>query len=170
MKLIVTKVQYTGLNTFLYANNPEKSAEWYRSLGFKQTQVNDLPGGLKVFSFDISGRMLTIGPAAPFEPAHTQAWLRAKPWGTGAVLMPQVKDVDALHRRAKEVGAEIIEPPTDQPWGARTVVLRDPDGYWLMFDQPLARRATRPKSKKAAKKAVPAAKKVTKGKGRKSKR
>ena len=148
MRLLPTKVAYNGFNVFLYANNPEKSAAWYQALGFKQTAVHDMPGGLKVFSLEAGGVTVTLGPAAPFEPDHTQTWLRQKPWGVGTVLMPQVKDADALHARAKEAGAEIVEGPTDQPWGARTVVLRDPDGYWLMFDQPV-RPAPKPTKAKA---------------------
>lgn len=170
VRRIATKVSYTGLNLFLYANNPEKSAEWYKALGFRQTMASDLPGGLKVFSLECGGVTVTLGPPAPFEPDHTQAWLRQKPWGTGAVLMPQVKDVDALHERAKEVGAEIVEPPMDQAWGARTVVLRDPDGYWLMFDQPVAR--ARPKAAAGAKaaKAAKAKKAAAKGAGKKARK
>lgn len=172
MRLLPTKVNYTGLNVFLYSNNPDKSAEWYKALGFRLAQVHDMPGGLKVYSFDVSGRTITIGPTGPFEPEHTQAWLRAKPWGAGAVLMPQVKDVDALHARATEVGAEIVEAPTDQPWGARTVVLRDPDGYWLMFDQPVRPPTTKPAraTAKAKAKSKTAAGARAKGKAAKKKR
>ena len=168
MRLIPTKVRYTGFHAFLYVNNPDKSAEWYRSLGFRQSAVHDMPGGHKVYSFDIAGSRLTLGPPLPFEPETTLAWLRSKPWGTGTVLMPQVKDVDALHALAKSVGAEIVEPPTDQPWGARTVVLRDPDGYWLMFDQPLKRaRAKASASARSAKAAKKGASKTRKGKAKK---
>lgn len=165
VRLVPTKVQYTGFNVFLYADNPEKSAEWYKALGFKLDRVHDLPGGLKVFAFDINGRSLVIGPPAPFEPQRTLDWLRAKPWGTGTVLMPATKSVDAVFERAKEIGAEVVEPPADQAWGSRTVVLRDPDGYWLMFDQPLT--PPRQRAKARAKARTTKAKGAGKAKGAK---
>jgi len=34
-------------------------------------------------------------------------------------------------------GAEIIEPLSDRPWGARQYVVRDINGYHLKFAQPL---------------------------------
>jgi len=40
----------------------------------------------------------------------------------------RVADVDARHERLPAQGIEIIKPPTTQPWGRRSVWLRDPDG------------------------------------------
>ncbi len=40
----------------------------------------------------------------------------------------EVEDVDALHARATDMGAEIAYPLTDEPWGVRRFYLRDPAG------------------------------------------
>ncbi|MEV7738555.1 VOC family protein [Streptomyces sp. NPDC088921] len=40
----------------------------------------------------------------------------------------RVTDVDARHERPAAQGVEILEPPTTQPWGRRSVWLRAPDG------------------------------------------
>lgn len=40
----------------------------------------------------------------------------------------RVADVDARHERLAAQGVEILKPPTSQPWGRRSVWLRDPDG------------------------------------------
>jgi uncharacterized glyoxalase superfamily protein PhnB len=40
-------------------------------------------------------------------------------------------DVDALAGRAKAAGVPLTEEPKDEPWGARTFSLDDPDGYHL---------------------------------------
>lgn len=45
--------------------------------------------------------------------------------GTTAVM---VEDVDAHHARAVEAGADIVYPPTDQPYGFREYSARDPEG------------------------------------------
>lgn len=40
-----------------------------------------------------------------------------------------VDDVDSATDAAALVGAEILDPPEDQPWGERQSVLKDPDGH-----------------------------------------
>ena len=48
-----------------------------------------------------------------------------------------VTDAEDLFRMHERNGAEIIEPITDRPWGARQYVVREPNGYNLKFAQPL---------------------------------
>lgn len=51
------------------------------------------------------------------------------PFDTGrAVLYLVVDDVDAHHERAAAAGAEIVMGLTDQPYGSREYVARDPEG------------------------------------------
>ena len=45
-----------------------------------------------------------------------------------AMIEFQVDDVDALHEEAKSLDADIVMPPSDMPWGNRSMLLRDPDG------------------------------------------
>lgn len=45
-----------------------------------------------------------------------------------AVLYLVVDDPDAHHDRAVAAGAEIVMPLTDQPYGSREYVVRDPEG------------------------------------------
>lgn len=40
----------------------------------------------------------------------------------------QVDDVDAVHAQVQARNVEIAMPPTDMPWGNRSMLLRDPDG------------------------------------------
>ena len=40
----------------------------------------------------------------------------------------QVDDVDAVHEQVQARNVEIAMPPTDMPWGNRSMLLRDPDG------------------------------------------
>lgn len=41
----------------------------------------------------------------------------------------EVDDVDACHAAALRVGAEIVHPLSDEPWGVRRFFVRDPDGH-----------------------------------------
>lgn len=40
-------------------------------------------------------------------------------------------DVDACARALEAAGVAIVQPPTDQAWGHRTLFFRDPDGNLL---------------------------------------
>jgi lactoylglutathione lyase len=40
-------------------------------------------------------------------------------------------DVDACAAELKQAGVAIVQPPTDQAWGHRTLFFRDPDGNLL---------------------------------------
>jgi catechol 2,3-dioxygenase-like lactoylglutathione lyase family enzyme len=41
----------------------------------------------------------------------------------------QVDDVDQAWAKARQLGAEIVHPITDEPWGVRRFFVRDPDGH-----------------------------------------
>ncbi|HEX4033485.1 MAG TPA: VOC family protein [Solirubrobacteraceae bacterium] len=47
-------------------------------------------------------------------------------------------DLDATFEKVRAAGAEIVQEPTDQPWGARDCAVRDPSGNLLRIDQPPA--------------------------------
>lgn len=49
----------------------------------------------------------------------------------------RVGDVDAEYDRLLALGAEIVKPPTTQPWGIRSVWFRDPDGNIVNFCAPV---------------------------------
>jgi catechol 2,3-dioxygenase-like lactoylglutathione lyase family enzyme len=45
-------------------------------------------------------------------------------------------DLDASFEKVRSAGAEIVQEPTDQPWGTRDFAVRDPSGNLLRIDQP----------------------------------
>ena len=45
-------------------------------------------------------------------------------------------DVDAEHERLAAAGVTVIAPPTDRPWGERTLHVADPDGYVVELTRP----------------------------------
>ena len=47
-------------------------------------------------------------------------------------------DLDASFDRLVAAGAEIVQEPTDQPWGTRDCAVRDPSGNMVRIDQPPA--------------------------------
>jgi catechol 2,3-dioxygenase-like lactoylglutathione lyase family enzyme len=47
-------------------------------------------------------------------------------------------DLDATFEKLRASGAEIVQEPTDQPWGTRDLAVRDPSGNLVRIDQPPA--------------------------------
>jgi len=47
-------------------------------------------------------------------------------------------DLDATFEKLKASEAEIVQEPTDQPWGTRDLAVRDPSGNLVRIDQPPA--------------------------------
>lgn len=56
--------------------------------------------------------------------------------GSGVIISFRVEDVDAHYARALALSPHIINPPTDWPWGARSMQFLDPDGNIVTFVQP----------------------------------
>ena len=54
------------------------------------------------------------------------------------VLDFQVDDVDREYQRIRDVVGEMVLEPTNQPWGNRSMMFRDPDGNLINFYAPIA--------------------------------
>jgi predicted enzyme related to lactoylglutathione lyase len=60
-------------------------------------------------------------------------------------LWLQAPDVDAVGDELEEAGVDVIERPTEKPWGLREMQIRDPDGLTIVIVEvpethPLRRR------------------------------
>jgi predicted enzyme related to lactoylglutathione lyase len=96
----------------LQTSDPERAATFYRDLlGWT---IDDGPGyrEIDVGGGTAGGMMQSRSPQAP------SFWL---PYVS-------VPDVDGAARRAEELGARIVVPPTDAPGKGRFSVIADPTG------------------------------------------
>jgi catechol 2,3-dioxygenase-like lactoylglutathione lyase family enzyme len=59
-----------------------------------------------------------------------------------AILDFQVDDVDAERARLQGTVHEFVLEPTNQPWGNRSMLFRDPDGNLINFFAPIGRAAS----------------------------
>ena len=50
----------------------------------------------------------------------------------------QTDDLDATFEKVRASGTEIVQEPTEQPWGTRDCAVRDPSGNMVRIDQPPA--------------------------------
>ncbi|MEC3766217.1 MULTISPECIES: VOC family protein [Cupriavidus] len=72
-------------------------------------------------------------PGVTDEEKRTIAEMMAK--GTFAMLLLGAKDLDAVFQRLQDRDAEIVQEPTDQPYGVRDFAVRDPAGNMIRIQQ-----------------------------------
>ena len=56
-----------------------------------------------------------------------------------AIIDFRVADVDRERTRIDGMALDVVLEPTDQPWGTRALLFRDPDGNLVNFFHPLRR-------------------------------
>jgi catechol 2,3-dioxygenase-like lactoylglutathione lyase family enzyme len=97
-----------------------RTAEFYEAIGFRRGK--DQPDRV---TFYVNWFFVTFVPQEVDDAAK----------GAGAFLYIKVDDVDAAYESVRANGMEPDGEPQKQPSGNREFLLRDPDGYNLVFFQ-----------------------------------
>lgn len=102
-----------------------------KAFGFEEHAVHRDDGGRIVHAeLTFGGGMVMVGPDGAGEFGRRFMTLPERADGRCTqVVCIIVEDVDAHHERAKDAGAEIVMPPTDQNYGGRNYAVRDPEGH-----------------------------------------
>jgi catechol 2,3-dioxygenase-like lactoylglutathione lyase family enzyme len=127
--------------SFLPQNDPDAATAFYRDvLGFEVRNDVGYQGmhWITVGPADQPGSSIVLFPpeATPGltdDERRTIAEMMAK--GTYATILLATKDVDATFERLQESDAEVVQEPTDQPYGVRDCAFRDPAGNLLRIQQ-----------------------------------
>ena len=127
--------------TFLPQDDPDASLAFYRdTLGFEVR--NDVGyGGMRwitVGPTDQPGTSIVLHPPAA-DPGITDDERRvitemmAK--GTYGVILLATKDLDGTFERLQASDAEVVQEPTEQPYGIRDCAFRDPAGNLIRIQE-----------------------------------
>jgi catechol 2,3-dioxygenase-like lactoylglutathione lyase family enzyme len=137
----VTGMDITINASFLPHDDPEASLAFYRDLlGFEVR--NDVGQGtmrwLTVGPVDQPGTSIVLNPPAANpgitdDERRTIAEMMAK--GTYAALLLATKDLDGAFERLQASDAEIVQEPTEQPYGVRDCAVRDPAGNMIRIQE-----------------------------------
>ncbi len=127
-------------SAFLPHTDPEASLAFYRdALGFEVRL--DVGGGpmrwITVGPPDQPGTSIVLHPPAvdpgiTDDERRTVTEMMAK--GTYAILVLASTDLDGAFERIEATGAEIVQEPTEQPYGLRDCAVRDPAGNLLRIN------------------------------------
>jgi catechol 2,3-dioxygenase-like lactoylglutathione lyase family enzyme len=137
----MTAMDITIHQTFLPQDDPDAALGFYRdTLGFEVR--NDVGyGGM---------RWITVGPAdqpdtsivlyPPFaapgitdDERRTIVEMMAK--GTYAAIILATRDLDGTFERLQASDTEVVQEPTDQPYGIRDCAFRDPAGNLVRIQE-----------------------------------
>jgi catechol 2,3-dioxygenase-like lactoylglutathione lyase family enzyme len=128
--------------SFLPHNDPDASLAFYRdALGFEVR--NDVGYGemrwITVGPADQPGTSIVLEPpAAPGcgatdDERRTIAEMMAK--GSYAHVLLATANLDAAFARLEASGAEVVQEPTEQPYGIRDCAFRDPAGNLIRISE-----------------------------------
>jgi catechol 2,3-dioxygenase-like lactoylglutathione lyase family enzyme len=128
-------------SSFLPHDEPDASLAFYRdTLGFEVR--NDVGRGKM--------RWITVGPAGQpgtsivlyppgADPGITdeerQTILEMMAKGTYAIITLATDDLDGTFGRLEASGADVVQEPTEQPYGIRDCAFRDPSGNLIRINQ-----------------------------------
>jgi catechol 2,3-dioxygenase-like lactoylglutathione lyase family enzyme len=127
--------------SFLPQNDPDAALGFYRdTLGFEVR--NDVEyGGLHWITIGPAGQPDTAivlyppeaSPGVTDDERRTIAEMMAK--GTYGGISLATRDLDGVFERLQAGDAEVVQEPTEQPYGVRDCAFRDPAGNLLRIQE-----------------------------------
>ena len=133
----MTAMDITIHASFLPHDDPDASLAFYRdALGF-EVRMDVEYGGMHWITVGPPGQPDTAivlyppaaSPGVTDEERRTIAEMMAK--GTFASVNLATPDLDGTFDRLQAGDAEVVQEPTEQPWGVRDCAFRDPAGNMI---------------------------------------
>jgi catechol 2,3-dioxygenase-like lactoylglutathione lyase family enzyme len=128
--------------TFLPHSDPDASLAFYRdTLGF-EVRGDVGKGGMRWITVGPANQpdtAIVLEPPAPDGCGKTDDEVRAitemMAKGTYAGVNLATADLEGTFDRLQAGDAEIVQEPTDQPWGVRDCAVRDPAGNMIRIQE-----------------------------------
>ena len=137
----IAAMNLTLSTCFVIVHDPDPALAFYRDTLGLELRNNVAKGDF---------RWITVGAASqPDVGIVLTNYLNGSPADADAVAALVAKgalngvhfhsdDLDATFDKLVAAEAEIVQEPTDQPWGTRDCAVRDPSGNMIRIDQPPA--------------------------------
>lgn len=112
-----------------YAGDLIRTTEFYKQLGFNiESDTETIRVKLGDFRLAFIDENKT--------PIKNESGMQPK--GIGVFIYVEVENVDEYFKSLKAKGLRTSSEPRDWPWKKREFVVKDPDGYKLVFYSPIA--------------------------------
>ena len=128
----------TVSNMFVHVYDPDAALEFYRDALGLEVRADVASDGFRWVTVGAPGQDVDIVLSQPHggrSPADGDALLALVTKGSLQAVIFRADDLDATFERLRSSGAEVLEEPTDQPWGVRDCAFRDPSGNLVRIQQ-----------------------------------
>jgi len=115
-------------STLFYVSNLDQTQQFYTQLGFDVQKVEDT---VKIKRGDFTLAFIDENKT----PIKNESGMQPK--GLGIYTYIEVDDIDKYFETLKNNGIIPRTEPKTWPWGKREFVVKDPDGYKLVFYSPV---------------------------------
>jgi uncharacterized glyoxalase superfamily protein PhnB len=128
-------------SSFLPHDDPEAALAFYRdALGF-EVRADVGYGGMRWITMGPPGQpgtSIVLAPLAAYpgltdDERRTIAEMMAK--GTYATILLATRDLDGTFTQVQATDAEVVQEPTEQPYGVRDCAFRDPAGNMVRIQE-----------------------------------
>ena len=128
----------TVSSVFIPVHDPDAALGFYRdALGLEVR--NDVgAGGVRWVTVGAAGQdvdVVLFPPHGGRSQAEGDALLALVTQGSLQAAIFRSDDLDATFERVRASGAEVLQEPASQPWGARDCAVRDPSGNLVRIAQ-----------------------------------
>jgi len=123
---------------FIPVHDPEAALAFYRDALGLEVRMDVSSDGFRWITVGAPGQDMSIVLSQPHggrSQTEGDALLTLVTQGTLQAAIFRTDDLDATFERVRASGAEILQEPATQPWGARDCGVRDPSGNMVRIAQ-----------------------------------
>jgi catechol 2,3-dioxygenase-like lactoylglutathione lyase family enzyme len=128
----------TVATMFITVHDPDEALTFYRDVLGLEVRSDVAAEGIRWVTVGAPGQDLDIVLSPPHggrSQAEGDALLALLTQGSLQAAIFRADDLDATFEQVRASGAEVLQEPTSQPWGARDCAVRDPSGNLLRIAQ-----------------------------------
>jgi uncharacterized glyoxalase superfamily protein PhnB len=110
----------------IHVGDVKATADWYVSIGFKLIRQNEEDGEMNWASLTFGDSEIMLDCGGKPSTAHRRE----------LDLYIHAAAIDELHAKLKDQ-VNVVEDPHDTFYGMREFIIRDLNGFWITFGQPM---------------------------------
>ena len=123
---------------FIPVHDPDEALGFYRDALGLEVRLDVSNEGYRWVTVGAPGQDLGIvlfQPHGGRSPAEGDALLELVTKGSLQAAIFKADDLDTTFEKVRATGAEVLQEPASQPWGARDCAFRDPSGNLVRIAQ-----------------------------------
>ncbi|MEZ5272056.1 MAG: VOC family protein [Ilumatobacteraceae bacterium] len=123
---------------FIPVHDADEALAFYRDALGLEVRMDVGAGDLRWVTVGAPGQdvgIVLFPPAGGRSEQEADALTRLMLQGSLQAAIFRTDDLDAMFQRVLAAGAEVLQEPADQPWGARDCAFRDPSGNLVRIAQ-----------------------------------